>query len=721
LRFPRGPSALRKFSLSAAVLVAAAVPGAASAAPFISEIFFDAPAASEGDFEWIEIHNPDALDLDLAGWTIITTNGTSTRTLPLTAPTMVPAGGQLLVAATATLGALTPCDVAPVVYGTTLTLYNTDPGAAVELHDPAAALIDRVVYLDGAGGFPPATAGKSVAVVDVAMGNDLAANWARSDCLYAAGHSGTPGTPNQTCTAVLDAGSPVYACLPEPPDAGPPDAGDLPDAAVVDLDGGVIPDAAVLPDAGPPPPATLFISEIYFDAPGTSDTNLEWVEIFNPTASAVSLDGFTIRATGSSVKTHVLGADAVVPAGGVLLLASTMDLGGVTSCPVTLVVFGGVLSIYNSGSVLLELLDTALLPVDQVAYRTGGFPAAVEGHSLAVRDVLSPNLNNQASNWMVADCPYGTRNYGNPPAPITTYGTPGLINSACGADGGMPALMCVEIPDAGSVVVTDGGGGIVRDGGDAGRLEPLDASALTNNPPSLTVTSPATDLTGGAASVTIEYLASDPDGDALLISILRAPLGDGISGDEVLSGQPNQGPVTWQLASSPPGRYRVLVRVDDGHGNVVVSAAPGTVEVSGNGAGAPALSVERPKGGESVGDSLSIVLRTTATDGTLSVFYDTDSSGADGTAIQGGIRATPGLHDVVWKAANVPNGEYVVYAVLDAPAGRVVAYARGAVTVSRGSGPCGCSETNGEAPLAGGLMLFCSAILVRAAAHRRGR
>jgi hypothetical protein len=107
----------------------------------IAELLYD-PATDEG--EWIELWNRDARAIDLAGWSISDATGRATRFI---APTLIPAGGRLIVAEAgdAFLAAH------PEVLATDLVARE---GAWPSLNnsvDPDLGYADEIVLTDGAG------------------------------------------------------------------------------------------------------------------------------------------------------------------------------------------------------------------------------------------------------------------------------------------------------------------------------------------------------------------------------------------------------------------------------------------------------------------------------------------------------------------------------------------------------------------------------------------
>src|SRR5262245_34304213 len=92
------------FIISALVVSATQLAHAAPGDVIISEIAWAGSQASTND-EWLELHNTTSAAVDVGGWTIAESNGTSGATLAFTtsvnfaAGTSIPAGGFLLVRA----------------------------------------------------------------------------------------------------------------------------------------------------------------------------------------------------------------------------------------------------------------------------------------------------------------------------------------------------------------------------------------------------------------------------------------------------------------------------------------------------------------------------------------------------------------------------------------------------------------------------------------------
>lgn len=155
-----------------------------------TELQVHPPAGAGG--EWVELHNPNALDVDLSGWTL--TGGISYR---FPDGTVLPARGYLVVAAdpdalavAGAAGALGPFDGD-----------LGDQGERVELVSNGLRRIDSVGYaLSDPWPVHPDGSGATLAKRRPDAASDRAEHWAGSADL-----GGTPGRPN----TVDDSGSPI--------------------------------------------------------------------------------------------------------------------------------------------------------------------------------------------------------------------------------------------------------------------------------------------------------------------------------------------------------------------------------------------------------------------------------------------------------------------------------------------------------------------------------
>ena len=147
-----------------------------------TELLYHPP--SDGDLEWIELHNPMVLDMDLSGWSL-----EGGVTFPFAEGTVVPAGGFLVVAADpALLDDETGFAVALGPYDGRL----SNGGERIDLRNNWGRLIDTVEYGDDEPWPVQADgSGCSLAKIDLDAASDHAENWSASAEL-----GGTPGVSN---------------------------------------------------------------------------------------------------------------------------------------------------------------------------------------------------------------------------------------------------------------------------------------------------------------------------------------------------------------------------------------------------------------------------------------------------------------------------------------------------------------------------------------------
>lgn len=172
----------------------------------ITEYLNDAGAVSDTVGEWFEIFNTTGSPISIDGWTI-RDDGTNTHTIDgMTGGTvMVPPGGYLVLGRSSnqTENGGAAVDYS---YGTDgFTLGNGDD--EIVLVAPGDVEIDRVNYGSG-NGFPDEGAGVSLILdptltIATADNND-GANWCFSSSAFGDGDLGTPGAPNDTCTATCE-------------------------------------------------------------------------------------------------------------------------------------------------------------------------------------------------------------------------------------------------------------------------------------------------------------------------------------------------------------------------------------------------------------------------------------------------------------------------------------------------------------------------------------
>jgi CSLREA domain-containing protein len=164
-------------------------------------------------------------------------------------------------------------------------------------------------------------------------------------------------------------------------------------------------------DIAPLADGTIVINEIMKDPAVVDDINGEWIELFNPTGSAVDINGWTIRDDDTDSHVIINGGPLEVPARGYLVLARESNP----------LLNGGISAAYEYANFFLAnvadevvLLDVVGLEVDRVDYDDGvTFPDPV-GASMALK---APRLeNSEGASWCTSSTIFGDGDAGTPGA-----------------------------------------------------------------------------------------------------------------------------------------------------------------------------------------------------------------------------------------------------------------------------------------------------------------
>ncbi len=170
----------------------------------------------------------------------------------------------------------------------------------------------------------------------------------------------------------------------------------------------------------------LVINEIMADpllaTPGGSDLYGEWIEIYNPGATPVDLQGYVLADQGTDY--HIIGAPVVVPPNGYVVLCrdNNPDLNGGVACNYMYLNF----LLVNGGDAVI-LRNPQGDVVDQVVY-TGTSPV---GASIALRNpnmsnasIAIPANPNDSASWTNLNFGVATASFG-----VGDKGTPGAKNT----------------------------------------------------------------------------------------------------------------------------------------------------------------------------------------------------------------------------------------------------------------------------------------------------
>jgi len=281
--------------LSAALLAALPGPGDAQTVNHlvISEVLYD-PVGTEPDGEWIEIFNPTGSSVALSGWKL-NDNSSSQDIIP----NLTLSPGQFLVVAAKESAFRS---LYPAFSGNLVSLENaignglSNTGDRVILFDDRGNPADAVSYGSDTFAFAPAcprvSEGQSLARVPSAQDTNTATDWV-AQAAPSPGEAGVPPTSTPSATNTATSSTSATASATGTPTATPsvsPTAS--PTRTPTSTASATATATTGLPTAQP----KLLLSEVFYDAPQAgTDSDYEWVEILNPTTTAVDLAGWKLR------------------------------------------------------------------------------------------------------------------------------------------------------------------------------------------------------------------------------------------------------------------------------------------------------------------------------------------------------------------------------------------------------------------------------------------
>lgn len=353
----------------------------------ITEIMKDTNFAFDSEGEWIEVLNTTGSAIDIEGFVLSDDDGDSHTIDAAGLGVIVPAGGYVTLGVNGNCNNNGGVDHA-YVYGATNSFFLSNGSDEVVISDFNLIEIDRVDYDNGAT-FPDVSGvalSLDPAMLD-AVANDDGANWSQATCPLGVGcglvynsDMGTPGADNGTCTT-------------------PP---------------------------APVPTGDLIFVEVMKDAGQVGDEFGEWFEVFNPTGSAIDLDGYSFT---SGLQVFTVSGSLVVPAGGEQLFMRDIDAvdnGGIDGALLGAYEYdpdGGNLWNMGNGDETLQIFDTSGALVGRLAYDSTSFPDD-EGIAFGLDPSVAYTQANAeiGANW----CNQSSTVPGG-----TDLGTPGAPNDAC--------------------------------------------------------------------------------------------------------------------------------------------------------------------------------------------------------------------------------------------------------------------------------------------------
>jgi hypothetical protein len=189
----------------------------------------------------------------------------------------------------------------------------------------------------------------------------------------------------------------------------------------------------------------------------------------------------------------------------------------------------------------------------------------------------------------------------------------------------------------------------------------------------------------------ISWIDSDDDSDAQ-ISLYYDSDSHGYDGTLIAQGisedqYGDSGAYIWDTSLLVEGEYYIYAEISDGENNAR-DYSSGAVAVSHNGTfnTAPAILEISPLEGEDAADE-NYTIRwldlDPDDDAQISLYYDTDQVGYDGTLIVSGISEDDETDFFVWNTEDVPEGRYFIYGTIsDGTNNPVHDYSHGTLLIS---------------------------------------
>lgn len=168
---------------------------------------------------------------------------------------------------------------------------------------------------------------------------------------------------------------------------------------------------------------SVVITEFLYDPSKVSDTNGEWVELYNVTDAPIDLAGWTLGDEGGdSAPLLPESGTLVIPAHGFLVVGRSADLEANGGVEVDFA-YGTAMSLTNTSDKIV--LSWSGVTIDKVVYGAGTSFVAATGRSLSLDPLKVDALaNDDGANW----CPAPD----SAVLPSGDFGTPGAANPSCG-------------------------------------------------------------------------------------------------------------------------------------------------------------------------------------------------------------------------------------------------------------------------------------------------
>ncbi|MEM1324969.1 MAG: lamin tail domain-containing protein [Bacteroidota bacterium] len=428
----------------------------------ISEFLVDPVAVSDANGEWIEIYNATDVVINLKGYEI---NDGDMTPHEIDEDVIVPPTGYVILARNAD-----PNENGGVNADYKYSSINLTNSDGIITLSCMGDIIDEVIYDEATFPIEPGVSTNLNPDFLNATDNDLGENWCESSSVFGDGDLGTPGEANDACPEcmisniaiedgrcedadfvfevtfdvengsdsyevirvsdgqVLASGtaSPIEVTILNSVDETPFEVfvRDVNEPTCRSANATVTPEDCtplVCANVG-----DLVITEFIANPAAVSDSDGEWIEIYNATDAPIDIEGYILKDDGSNE--HEIASSVVVPAMGYVVLGANADqtMNGGVEVDYEYSSFG----LTNSeDEIILECDGTE---IDRVNYNDDDFPIEAGVSTNLNPDFLNALDNDSGENWCEATSAYGDGD----------LGTPGEANDACP----LP-LMCAESGD----------------------------------------------------------------------------------------------------------------------------------------------------------------------------------------------------------------------------------------------------------------------------------